>query len=162
MWMNTKRMKRGVEMQKKDMMILCPTPFTLRVECTSFPRSQNSFTPLMEKIECSNCHNFGHVYATCRRWKHMPMWQLNQPSRGSNFRYTSSFNGYCSACNMFSQKAIDCRSSTWRWRSDMNNKRSYPLASYLVHIECYVCHNFQHMAKDCNMPISLRAFVQKL
>lgn len=48
-----------------------------------------------------------------------------------------------------------------RWKYNMRSKRSYPLATYIGHIKCYVCHNFWHMAKDCNMPRSLRLWVQK-
>lgn len=43
----------------------------------------------------------------------------------------------------------------------MTSKILDPLATYLGHIECNVCHNFGHMAKDCNIPRSLRLLVQK-
>jgi len=65
------------------------------------------------------------------------------------------------SCNLFDQKAIDCRSSTRRCRSGMSKKRLYPLASLCGHIKCYMCHNFVHMAKDCKRSRSLRPLIQK-
>lgn len=43
----------------------------------------------------------------------------------------------------------------------MRRKRLDPLATYIGHIECYVCHNLGHMAKVCKMPKPLMPFVQK-
>lgn len=43
----------------------------------------------------------------------------------------------------------------------MNNKISDPLVSYLGDVECYVCHNFWHMAKHCKLSRLFRIFNQK-
>lgn len=106
----------------------------------------------MDEIECFNCHDFGNVVANCRRRMHSSMQQIDQPKGGPTFRYRHSFNGHCFSCNIFGHKSIDFRSSVKRWRSNMSSKRLDPLTTYLGHIECYVCHNFRHMAKDCKIP----------
>lgn len=48
--------------------------FSPMVGGSSFRRRiKNSFSPLMDKIECFNYHNFGHVAADCRKRMHTSM-----------------------------------------------------------------------------------------
>ena len=73
---------------------------------------------------------------------------------GPVLRYTILFNGYCFTCNPFRHKVIACIYSEWigektypSQRYGMSNKISDPLASYIGHMRCYVCHNISHMNK---------------
>ena len=81
---------------------------------------------MINNVECSIYHNFGHVAARCRS----RMFQANNhlTERSSASRY---FKGYCFSCNMFGHKAIDC------YRRKMK------------HIICYTCNKFGHIAKEC-------------
>ena len=54
---------------------------------------RKSFTPPMNNVECYVCHNLGHVAARCRR-------RMVQDHH--------ILGGYCFACNMFGQRAVDC------------------------------------------------------
>ena len=86
-------------------------------------------------------------------------------------RYHIVFVGLCYTCNNYGHKAIDCRSyarnrNTWsknnyensRYQVKGNYVRKPPVASDRTYnifgvlnyeIECYRCHNFGHMAKNC-------------
>ena len=48
-----------------------------------------------------------------------------------------------------------------RHGSNMRNRRFDPFSSYLNHLECYTCHKFSHMVRDCMLPISSREICQK-
>lgn len=95
--------------------------FTPSDDSGRIQRSQNPFPPLMDDIKCFNCHNFGHVANTYKRIMYKSMNQFDQTRRGSSFDHTLSFN--------------------------MSNRISDPFSPYLVHVECYMCHNFVHMGK---------------
>jgi len=43
----------------------------------------------------------------------------------------------------------------------MRNKNLDPLASYIGQVECFMCHKFGNMAKDCLIPTSMRPLIQK-
>ena len=136
--------------------------FTPRVDSIKVQRRNlNSFAPLMNDIECFSCHEFGNITSFCRRKLDTSMQQFGKKGMRSSFVYTSLFNGLCYVCNLFGHKAIDCRSSTRSQKSSTRNKRLDPLASYLGHVECYMCHSFGHMTKYFYMPRSMRPSVQK-
>ena len=88
--------------------------------------SVNRFFPLINNVECSIFHNFGHV-ATRRRSK---MFQANNCliEISSASRY---FKGYCFSCNIFGHKAIDF------------------YIRNMKHIIRYACNKFGHVEKEC-------------
>ena len=87
-------------------------------------------------------------------------------------RYQSFFSGLCYACNNYGHKAIDYRTyaryiSEWERNRYENSKHqteeNYIKKSHLASgrnynrfgalnydIECYRCHNFGHIAKNCS------------
>ena len=86
-------------------------------------------------------------------------------------RYQSFFSGLCYACNNYGHKVVDCRTYT-RYRYNLGKNR-YENSKYQVEgnynrgsqlppnknynrfealdydIECYRCHNFGHIARNC-------------
>ena len=91
-------------------------------------------------------------------------------------RYQTFFSGLCYACNNYGHKAIDCRTCiiygyNWgrnryespKYQEEMNyNRRSQmgPNINYNrfealdYDIECYRCHNFGHIARNCGSKIT--------
>ena len=94
------------------------------------------------------------------------------PSRSPPIsRYQSFFSGLCYTCNNYGHKAIDCRAyaryiNEWgrnryensRYQVEENYIKKSQLAFDINYnrfgalnydIECYRCHNFGHIAKNC-------------
>jgi hypothetical protein len=91
-------------------------------------------------------------------------------------RYQNFFSGLCYACNKYGHKAIDCRTyirSGYNWgrrryespkyqeerndsgRSQMGPNKNYNRFEALDYgIECYICHNFGHIARKCRSKIT--------
>jgi len=89
-------------------------------------KSVNRYLPLINNVECSICHNFGHVAHICRSRMFLANNHLTERSSASMY-----FKGYCFSCNMFGHKSIDY------YRRNMK------------HIGCYACNKFGHVAKEC-------------
>ena len=91
-------------------------------------------------------------------------------------RYQVLFSDLCYACNNYGHKSIDCRTyirSGYNWgrsryespkyqeernynrRSQMGPNRNYNRFEALDYdIECYRCHKFGHIARNCRSKIT--------
>ena len=113
--------------------------------------------------------------------KQVPAAQSNNPReqapsrRPPMPRYQNLFSSLCYACNNYGHKAIDCGTyirSGYNWgrrryespkyqevrnysrRSHMGPNRNYNRFEALDYdIECYRCHNFGHIARNCRSKI---------
>jgi hypothetical protein len=70
-------------------------------------------------------------------------YRRNTPQRRSfTSRYVNLFYGHCFNCTKFGHKVIDCRAYE---RNDQ--ARNVYVAPH--NIECYKCHNYGHIARNC-------------
>ena len=92
-------------------------------------------------------------------------------------RYQNFFSGLCYACNNYGHKVINCKTYTrygYNWSRNIYENSKYQVEGNYIRrsqlapnknynkfealdydIECYICHNFGHIAKNCRSRLAV-------
>jgi hypothetical protein len=123
----------------------------------AYNKNQNSFGSLRNKVECYKCNNFGHIAKNCK------LTILPREPKKNIERHISKPQEICkrkhNQCS-FSLQAQH-RKSDWYVDNGFSKHMTGDKNKFLTlekerdgyvalsNIECYKCHNYGHIARNC-------------